>query len=440
MKKHAKGWLKTERVLIEKGKWTSPADRAKKAQAKKARKAARTGLTLEEYGRAWIEQHDLADSTRSLWERQLETYLYPKLGALPLRKVKTPQIAEWHAWAKLNVPRRPREGAYCALRLIMSAAVSEDRIKKNPCTLKKVVQRRPDRTGVTLTPTQVEAVAIAMGSTADAKAIRTDVREEIACVRAELAGNSTLDDVTKRKELAKAQKAAKRAAMVKHGIDKPEWVALVALGCYSALRTAELQALRRRHVSTAHGEIDVEFAARYLRPRRPVADGTGQGADSDGRRPGRWVGEAPVKAEGERQVPIVPHMLELLQHHLDHYVDPEPDALLFPPTSWTCLTSEQKLKATPAQRNQRLASSTIFDYWKAALERAGVPDVHFHDLRHTGGSLYTQAGATLKEVMEFMGHRSPETALSYQHGNLDRHRTIAAEVSRRATDSLNRAA
>ncbi|WP_084101575.1 site-specific integrase [Demequina sp. NBRC 110051] len=432
VKRHAENWLDAEKKLIEKGKWTPPAERARKAELKRERKSERASITLSEYGLAWIERHDLADSTRGLWERQLEAYVYKRLGGVALRDIRTPAIREWHVWAKRNVAQRPREGAYTALRIMMSVAVEDGLIKKNPCTLKNVTQRGANRTGKTLTPEQVKTIALAMGSPADKTAIRAHVRSEVAKERALIARDRSLDDKERRSRIAKVRKGAKRTAMVEFGIDQPQWIALVMLGCYGALRTGELQALRRRDVSLADGTVDIQFAARYLRPRKNALSTESQEAGES--RLGRWVGDAPVKAEGERQIPIVPHLIELLQQHLDTYVEPEPDALLFPPPSWSKLTEEKKAAATPAQRNQRLASSTFFDYWKAAVKRAGLTDVHFHDLRHTGGSLYTQAGATIKEVMEFMGHRSPATAYLYQHGNADRHRTIAARVSRLADE------
>ncbi len=45
----------------------------------------------------------------------------------------------------------------------------------------------------------------------------------------------------------------------------------------------------------------------------------------------------------------------------------------------------------------------------------GLPDLHFHDLRHTGGTLTATTGATLKELMARLGHSSVRAALIYQH-------------------------
>ena len=37
--------------------------------------------------------------------------------------------------------------------------------------------------------------------------------------------------------------------------------------------------------------------------------------------------------------------------------------------------------------------------WTPALTATGLPDVHFHDLRHTGNQLSAEAGANLRELM-----------------------------------------
>jgi hypothetical protein len=59
------------------------------------------------------------------------------------------------------------------------------------------------------------------------------------------------------------------------------------------------------------------------------------------------------------------------------------------------------------------------------LRRAGLPVVHFHDLRHTGNNLTAAAGANLRELMARMGHSSTRAALIYLHSTDERQREIA---------------
>ncbi|MBB1246543.1 integrase [Streptomyces durbertensis] len=47
------------------------------------------------------------------------------------------------------------------------------------------------------------------------------------------------------------------------------------------------------------------------------------------------------------------------------------------------------------------------------------------DLRHTGHTLATQSGATLKDAMVRAGQSSERAALIYQHSNRQRQREIA---------------
>jgi integrase len=55
--------------------------------------------------------------------------------------------------------------------------------------------------------------------------------------------------------------------------------------------------------------------------------------------------------------------------------------------------------------------------------------VHFHDLWHTDNTWAAGSGATLRELMECMGHASSLAALIYLHTNDDRHRTVARGMS-----------
>jgi integrase len=49
--------------------------------------------------------------------------------------------------------------------------------------------------------------------------------------------------------------------------------------------------------------------------------------------------------------------------------------------------------------------------WVKACADAGIPGVHFHDLRHTGGTA-SKGRATIKELMGRLGHSSPRAAFT----------------------------
>ena len=58
-----------------------------------------------------------------------------------------------------------------------------------------------------------------------------------------------------------------------------------------------------------------------------------------------------------------------------------------------------------------------------ARTKAGLPDdVHVHDLRHTGNTLAAEAGASLGELINRMGHSSTCAARTYLHSREERER------------------
>jgi hypothetical protein len=63
--------------------------------------------------------------------------------------------------------------------------------------------------------------------------------------------------------------------------------------------------------------------------------------------------------------------------------------------------------------------------------------IHLHDLRHAGNHLVAEAGATLRELMERMGHSSSRAALIYLHSTDARQRTLAEAVEQRAIRELS---
>src|SRR5207249_7358958 len=53
--------------------------------------------------------------------------------------------------------------------------------------------------------------------------------------------------------------------------------------------------------------------------------------------------------------------------------------------------------------------------WYAALERAGIADFRWHDLRHTWASWHVQNGTPLFALQELDGWESPEMVRRYAH-------------------------
>ncbi len=58
---------------------------------------------------------------------------------------------------------------------------------------------------------------------------------------------------------------------------------------------------------------------------------------------------------------------------------------------------------------------TINLVWVAALKRAGIQDLRFHDLRHEATSRFVEAGLSDQEVSSITGHKSMQMLKRYTH-------------------------
>lgn len=63
-----------------------------------------------------------------------------------------------------------------------------------------------------------------------------------------------------------------------------------------------------------------------------------------------------------------------------------------------------------------------------ARTRAGLPDVRFHDLRHTAASRLVSAHIPLSEVGKILGHTQPATTYRYVNANVETARRAAAAL------------
>jgi integrase len=57
--------------------------------------------------------------------------------------------------------------------------------------------------------------------------------------------------------------------------------------------------------------------------------------------------------------------------------------------------------------------------------RSAYQGLHFHDLRHTGNHWAASSGASLRDLMQRMGHDSVRAAMIYQHSTKEADRHIA---------------
>jgi integrase len=185
---------------------------------------------------------------------------------------------------------------------------------------------------------------------------------------------------------------------------EPQYRAMVLLAAFCSLRFGELAGLRRSGVDLLHRSVRVVEQAVELAG-------------------GKVVFKEPKSSSG-RTVAIPAEVVKVLEAHLAEHVGPEPTALVF--------TSPE---GHPLRRTK------FRPRWTHACTKAGVSDLHFHDLRGSGATWAAHTGATVAELMLRLGHRTPTVAMRYQHATAERDQAIADKLDAlmlAAEDSANR--
>ncbi|WP_328688583.1 site-specific integrase [Streptomyces caniferus] len=180
----------------------------------------------------------------------------------------------------------------------------------------------------------------------------------------------------------------------------PRWRLMVFLGAYGPMRPEEQAELRRKDVDLDAMTVRVRMAAPELT--------TGRRAPGD------------TKSDAGKRLVVLPAFLRTdLRRHLDWYAEKDPDGLLF-----------------VGEKGKPFRRSSFGRKWRKARALVGMPEgFRFYDLRHTGHTLATRSGATLKDTMVRAGQSSEKAALIYQHSDLERQQEVASGL-----DDLVRAA
>lgn len=80
-------------------------------------------------------------------------------------------------------------------------------------------------------------------------------------------------------------------------------------------------------------------------------------------------------------------------------------------------------------RGGRLSVDGAERRFRALRAKAGLDEMHLHDLRHVALTNYArQPGVTLADVMAFGGHLSERVAMGYQHSDDERSKKFAADA------------
>ncbi|MFB6437855.1 tyrosine-type recombinase/integrase [Streptomyces sp. NPDC056411] len=184
----------------------------------------------------------------------------------------------------------------------------------------------------------------------------------------------------------------------------PRWRLMVYFGAYGPMRPEEQAALRRPDVTLEPLAVEVTEAAPELCTGRRVEGDT-------------------KSAAGVRTIYLPAFLRMEVKRHLDWFAEKDPDGLLF--------VGE---KGAPFRR------STFGRKWRKARAKVGLPeDFRFYDLRHTGHTLSTQSGATLKDTMVRAGQSSEKAALIYQHSDDARQQVVAEGIDARVRAARDKA-
>jgi integrase len=149
--------------------------------------------------------------------------------------------------------------------------------------------------------------------------------------------------------------------------------ALYLTAAMTGMRQGELLALRW---------MDVDWLAHRVRVRRNYVRG-------------RFG--TPKSKRSSRSIPLADRVARELE-------------LLFQASSYQ---ADEDLVFGHPHSGRPLDRSLLLKRFKAALARAGVREIRFHDLRHTFGTRMAAAGVPMRTLQEWMGHRDFKTTLIY---------------------------
>lgn len=169
---------------------------------------------------------------------------------------------------------------------------------------------------------------------------------------------------------------------------------MVLLATYCGLRSSELHGLRRCDLDSMHRQVTV------ARSMHQLDDGT-------------IIFKEPKTKAGRRTVAYPASIAPEVADHLDRFVGPDRDALVF----------------TGERSGDPLRPHVFGIAYRKARLVAGRPDLHLHDLRHTSLTLAAATGATLPELMHRAGHSTPHASLRYLHATAERDKVISDALS-----------
>jgi integrase len=172
-------------------------------------------------------------------------------------------------------------------------------------------------------------------------------------------------------------------------VESTPFEALYYLAVTTGLRQGELLGLKWS---------DVDWSVPCLKVQRQLQRIVGQGL----------VFAEPKTAAGRRVVTLGPSATKKLRQHLQRQSEVREKS--------GHARSQDGDLIFPSSRGTPMGPRNLLRHFKITLKKAGLPEIRFHDLRHTAASLMLQQGTHPKVVQERLGHSQISVTLdTYSH-------------------------
>ncbi len=162
---------------------------------------------------------------------------------------------------------------------------------------------------------------------------------------------------------------------------------LLAMAIVTGMRRGELLALRWSDIDFDRGRLlvlhSVDFIARY-----------------------GYVEDKPKTAAGRRVIDLPMFLLDMLRQHRLCVLE-----LREAVANW-----EDRDLVFPNRRGGYMHPNHMGEQFRKLLKDAGLPPIHFHDLRHSAASILLCMGVNVKAIQELLGHSDISITLrTYSH-------------------------
>ena len=338
-------------------------------------------LTVEEVGKRRIRE--LArrgrkqDTTLANYESEIRCHFTPHFGHVAIADIGEDNVAGFVDACLSDLSVKTVRNLYVHLNAIFEFAIRKRWCHANPCKLVDKPESVADDDAEIRFLDQSELDALLAAPAPRRHSKRT--LERAARARALRDG-----DRLQWKEIGEALGCSPATAVylyratAENAADEDLWqvdLAMYLTAAMTGLRQGELLALRWR---------DVDWPARKIRV-------------SGGMRNGKR--RTPKSATSSRAVPMADRVGGALDRLFQASAYQAGDDLVFghPHTG------------RPLDRSQ------VSKRFKRSLQRAGVREVRFHDLRHTFGTRMAAAGVPIRTLQAWMGHADIKTTMVYTH-------------------------